>query len=150
MIMRDRTFHKRITLPVRLGMGLFTALAVYFFWVKTAILGILVAIVVVIGFLEVTGVRMIERILHTTYTIRRVKPIDRDEEMDFLIIDEGRFSTNRNVPLCDVVRVESIRCFFGLDHCLLIEYGAGNMVTVQPDNEEGMKKAIAERIGERS
>ena len=79
-----------------------------------------------------------------------VKPIDRDEEMDFLIIDEGRFSTNRNVPLCDVVRVESIRCFFGLDHCLLIEYGAGNMVTVQPDNEEGMKKAIAERIGERS
>ena len=92
----------------------------------------------------------IERILHTTYTIRRVKPIDRDEEMDFLIIDEGRFSTNRNVPLCDVVRVESIRYFFGLDHCLLIEYGAGNMVTVQPDNEEGMKKAIAERIGERS
>ena len=141
MIMRDRTFHKRITLPVRLGMGLFTALAVYFFWVKAAILGILVAIVIV---------GMIERILHTTYTIRRVKPIDRDEEMDFLIIDEGRFSTNRNVPLCDVVRVESIRCFFGLDHCLLIEYGAGNMVTVQPDNEEGMKRAIAERIGERS
>ena len=52
------------------------------------------------------------------------------------------------MPLCDVVRVESIRCFFGLDHCLLIEYGAGHMVTVQPDNEEGMKKAIAERIGE--
>lgn len=139
MIMRDRTFHKRITLPVRLGMGLFTVLTVYFFWVKTAILGILVAIVIV---------GMIERILHTTYTIRRVKPIDRDEEIDFLIIDEGRFSTNRNVPLCDVVRMESISCFFGLDHCLLIEYGAGNMVTVQPDNEEGMKKAIAERIGE--
>lgn len=89
--MTDRTFHKRITLPVRLGMGLFTVLAVYFFWVKTAILGILVAIVIV---------GMIERILHTTYTIRRVKPIDRDEEMDFLIIDEGRFSTNRNVPGC--------------------------------------------------
>ena len=38
--MTDRTFHKRITLPVRLGMGLFTVLAVYFFWVKTAILDI--------------------------------------------------------------------------------------------------------------
>lgn len=136
--MTDRTFHKRITLPAKLGIGLFTALAVYFFWVKMAVLGILVAIVVV---------GMIERIQHTTYTIRRVKPVDRDEEMDFLVIDEGRFSTNRNVPLCDVVRMENVRAFFGLDHCLLIEYGAGNMVTIQPDNEEGMRRAIEERIG---
>ncbi len=133
--MTERTFHKRITLTAKAGIALFSLLALYFFWIKVAIVGILVAIVVV---------GMIERILHTRYTFRRVKPIDMDEEMEFLIIDEGRFSSNRNVPLCDVTHTERVKSLFGLEHALLIEYGnVGNMVTVQPDNEEAFLKELS-------
>ena len=97
--MRDRTFHKRTTLPVRLGMGLFTALVVYFFWVKTAILGILVAIVIV---------GMIERILHhppcETHRPRRGDGLPYHRRGTFL-----------HEPQCAVVR-----CGEGGEHTVLL------------------------------
>ena len=108
--MADRTFHKRFTLTARIGVAVFAILALYFFWVKLAIIGIFVAIIIV---------GMIERILNTTYTFKMVKPIDLDEEMEYLIINEGRFSSNRNVPLCDVIDVHIAKTFFGLDHCVV-------------------------------
>lgn len=134
--MADRTFHKRFTLTARIGVAVFAILALYFFWVKLAIIGIFVAIIIV---------GMIERILNTTYTFKMVKPIDLDEEMEYLIINEGRFSSNRNVPVCDIISVHTAKTFLGLDHCLVIEYGHHNMVTVQPDNEEAFEKEISKR-----
>ena len=134
--MTDRTFHKRFTVTAKAGIVIFAILAGYFFWVKTAIIGILLAIVIV---------GMIERILNTSYTFRRVKPIDRDDEMEYLIVDEGRFSSNKNVPVCDIIRVERMKSFFGFDHYLLIEYGAHNMVGIQPDNEAAFEKEIKKR-----
>ena len=121
--MADRTFHKRFTLTARIGVAVFAILALYIF----------VAIIIV---------GMIERILNTTYTFKMVKPIDLDEEMEYLIINEGRFSSNRNVPLCDVIDVHIAKTFFGLDHCVVIEYGHKNIVTVQPDNEEAFMERI--------
>lgn len=135
--MTDRTFHKRFTVQAKCGIALFALLAGYFFWVKVAVIGILVAIVVV---------GMIERILHTTYTFRRVKPIDRDEEMDFIVIDEGRFSGKKNIPVCDIVRVDSMKSWLGIDHALVIEYGAKHLVSLQPDNEEGFRREIERRM----
>ena len=134
--MADRTFHKRFTLTARIGVAVFAILTLYFFWVKLAIIGIFVAIIIV---------GMIERILNTTYTFKMVKPIDLDEEMEYLIINEGRFSSNRNVPVCDITSVHTAKTFLGLDHCLVIEYGHHNMVTVQPDNEEAFEKEISKR-----
>ena len=89
--MADRTFHKRFSVTARIGVVVFALLAGYCFWVKMAIIGIFLAIIIV---------GMIERILNTTYTFKKVKPIDRDDEMEYLIINEGRFSSNRNVPVC--------------------------------------------------
>ena len=134
--MADRTFHKRFNTTARVGVVVFALLAGYFFWVKMAIIGIFVAIIIV---------GMIERILNTTYTFKKVKPIDRDDEMEYLIINEGRFSSNRNVPVCDIISVHTAKTFLGLDHCLVIEYGHHNMVTVQPDNEEAFEKEIKKR-----
>ena len=87
--MANRTFHKRFTMSARIGIIVFALLAGYFFWVKMAIIGILLAIVIV---------GMIERILNTTYTFKKVKPIDRDDEMEYLIVNEGRFSQNKMCP----------------------------------------------------
>lgn len=134
--MADRTFHKRFNTTARVGVVVFALLAGYFFWVKMAIFGIFVAIIIV---------GMIERILNTTYTFKKVKPIDRDDEMEYLIINEGRFSSNMNVPVCDIISVHTAKTFLGLDHCLVIEYGHHNMVTVQPDNEEAFEKEISKR-----
>lgn len=134
--MADRTFHKRFNTTARVGVVVFALLAGYFFWVKMAIIGIFVAIIIV---------GMIERILNTTYTFKKVKPIDRDDEMEYLIINEGRFSSNRNVLVCDITSVHTAKTFLGLDHCLVIEYGHHNMVTVQPDNEEAFEKEISKR-----
>jgi len=135
--MADRTFHKRITMQAKCGVAIFTLLAGYFFWMKVAIIGIFLAIVIV---------GMIERILHTTYTFRRVKPIDRDEEMDFIVIDEGRFSSRKTIPVCDIISVERMKVCMGLDYALVIEYGAKHLLSVQPDNEEGFRKEIERRI----
>ncbi len=52
--MTDRTFHKRFSVPAKCGVAVFALLTGYFFWVKVAIIGILLAIVIV---------GMIERIL---------------------------------------------------------------------------------------
>ena len=134
--MADRIFHKRFNTTARVGVVVFALLAGYFFWVKMAIIGIFVAIIIV---------GMIERILNTTYTFKKVKPIDRDDEMEYLIINEGRFSSNRNVPVCDITSVYTTKTFLGLDHCVVIEYGHHNMVTVQPDNEEAFEKEISKR-----
>ena len=134
--MTDRTFHKRFGTTARIGVVVFALLAGYFFWVKTAIIGIFLAIIIV---------GMIERILNTTYTFKKVKPIDRDDEMEYLIINEGRFSTNKNVPVCDIVSVRTVKTFFGLDRCVVIEYGNKNIVAVQPDNAEAFEKEIKKR-----
>ncbi len=134
--MTDRTFHKRFTSTARIGVVLFAILAGYFFWIKMAIVGILLAIVIV---------GMIERILNTTYTFRKVKPIDRGDEMEFLIINEGRFTSNKNVPVCDILSVGTAKTFMGLDHCTVIEFGHHNIVAVQPDNEEAFRKEIKKR-----
>lgn len=134
--MADRTFHKRFSVTARIGVAVFALLAGYFFWVKMAIIGIFLAIIIV---------GMIERILNTTYIFKKVKPIDRDDEMEYLIINEGRFSSNRNVPVCDIISVHQTKTFMGLDHCMVIEYGAKNMVAIQPDNEEAFEKEIKKR-----
>ena len=137
--MTDRTFHKRFTLPAKCGVAVLALLAGYFFWVKAAIVGILLAIVIV---------GMIERILNTTYTFRRVKPIDREEEMDFIVVDEGRFSRQKTIPVCDIVRVEPMRTLMGLDHALVIEYGARRLVSLLPDNEQAFVREIEKRLDE--
>jgi len=123
-------------MTARIGVVVFALLAGYFFWVKMAIIAIFIAIIIV---------GLIERILNTTYTFRKVKPIDRDDEMEYLIVNEGRFSSNKNVPVCDIISVSRAKTFLGLDHCMVIEYGHKNMLVVQPDNEEAFEKEIKKR-----
>lgn len=124
-------------MPAKCGVAIFVLLAGYFFWQKVAIIGIFVAIIIV---------GMIERILNTTYSLRRVKPIDRDEEMDFIVIDEGRFSSKKTVPVCDIVSVTPMKTCWGLDHAIVIEYGNKHLVSLQPDNEEGFIQEVEKRM----
>lgn len=133
----NRTFHKRFTVSAKCGMTVFALLMGYFFWVKVAIVAILLAIVIM---------GILERILHTTYVFKTVRPIDRDDELEYLIINEGRFSSNINVPICDILSVKPMKTFFNLDSYLLIEYGATRrLVGVQPDNERAFMEELEKR-----
>lgn len=117
-------------------MALFTMLVVYLFWIKQAVFGLLVVIIIV---------GMLERMLHTTYTFACVKPVDRDEEMEFLLIDKGRFSRNQSIPLRDVLQCKVMYVNFGLSHYLLIEYGAHHLVAVQPEDERAFVEELTKR-----
>lgn len=86
--MSQRTFHHRLTLGSLCGLVLFSLLVIYLFWIKQALLGLFVVIVIV---------GMIERILHTTYTFIRIKPFDRDEEMEFCSSIEAAFRQNNKL-----------------------------------------------------
>lgn len=117
-------------------MALFTMLVIYLFWIKQAVFGLMVVIIIV---------GMLERMLHTTYTFACVKPVDRDEEMEFLLIDKGRFSRNQSIPLRDVLQCKVMYVNFGLSHYLLIEYGAHHLVAVQPEDERAFVEELTKR-----
>ena len=68
----NRIFHQRFTLTSKCAISLFTLLAFYFLWNKMAIPALLVVIVIVM---------MIERVLHTTYTLL----LDEDEVQRLVI-----------------------------------------------------------------
>lgn len=134
--MAQRVFHQRLTLGFKCGMALFTMLVIYLFWIKQAVFGLLVVIIIV---------GMLERMLHTTYTFACVKPVGRDEEMECLLIDKGRFSRNQSIPLRDVLQCKVMYVNFGLSHYLLIEYGAHHLVAVQPEDERAFVEELTKR-----
>ncbi len=137
----DRTFHKRITIPAACGIALFSILAFYFFCVKMAIVGLLLVIIVV---------GMIERSTHTLYTFHRVKPVNMDDEMEFLSIDLGRFSSKKHIALRDILQVNIMKTAFGMDHYILITLVDGKMESVQPANEEHFLEELKKRQHEES
>lgn len=134
--MAQRIFHHRLTVGFQCGLILFSLLVIYLFWIKQAMIGLIV-VVIIVG--------MIERVLHTTYTFLRTKPIDRDEEMEFLVINKGRFSVNRTIALRDIIKCTRMRTNFGLSHYLLIEYGAHHLVAVQPNQEQSFIEELTKR-----
>ena len=102
----------------------------YFFWIKTAIISLLLLIV---------GVGMIERVLHTTYTIGLA------DDQYFLLVDKGRFSFQTMVPVNEISRVIPIRRLFGLSRYLLVEYGENRLLSVEPQEEEEFIAEIKKR-----
>ena len=118
----NRIFHQRFTLTSKCAISLFTLLAFYFLWNKMAIPALLVVIVIVM---------MIERVLHTTYTLL----LDEDE-VQRLVIYRGRFSKSISIRVGDIVKVTRIKADFGLRCYLLVQYGACHLISLQPDNEE--------------
>lgn len=132
----DRTFHRRFTIAAKSGIIVFSLLAFYFFWTMKAVIGLLLVIIIV---------GMIDRVMHTTYTFRRVEPIDREGEFEFLIISKGHFSRNENIPLDEITKVARMRTALRTSRYLLITYGPGNVTGVQPDDEEAFVRELEKR-----
>ena len=127
----DRTFHQRLSPASVCGILAFALLALYMFWTKNALVGCLLAAVVVL---------MIERVVHTTYVFRRN---DGDEEM--LYIDNGRFSKTRQIRVNDIVSCRKMSTGFGLSQYVLLQCGHKRLVSVQPDNADAFIDEIRKR-----
>ncbi len=126
----DRTFHQRLSPAMACGILAFGLLALYLFWVKSALMGCILAAVVVL---------MIERVVHTNYVFRR----DEDEEM--LYIDNGRFSKTRRIRVNDIVQCRKMTTGFGLSQYVLLQCGHKRLVSVQPDNADAFIAEVRKR-----
>lgn len=131
----DRTFHQRLTVGAVSGIILLLALSLYAFWVKSVVLGLLLVLALVL---------VTERTLHTEYVFRDGN----------LIVDNGRLSREKVIPLRSIRSCRPMATVFGLVRYLLITYGDDScrMVSVQPDNEkafvEHLRKAKKEETDE--
>ncbi len=119
-----RSFHHRTTLGAVCGIVLFLLLAVYAFWIKNVILGLLMTFLLIV---------LTERTLHSQYVISEGK----------LIIDNGKLSKSKTIMIGQINSCRPMASVFGLVRYLLITYGAENaMVSVQPMNEVAFIAAL--------
>ncbi len=125
-----RSFHHRTTLGAVCGIVLFLLLAVYAFWIKNVIVGLLMAFLLVI---------LTERTLHSQYVISDGK----------LIIDNGKLSKTKVIMISQINSCRPMTSVFGLVRYLLITYGANDaMVSVQPVNETAFVAALKKEKGD--
>ena len=118
----NKTFHERVTWGLILAMLIGAAVAIWAFWIKQALLAIVFLLMLII---------LIERAIHTTYTLTT------DGK---LIIYNGRFMKGKEIDLKDIHKVERFRNW--LTHGVVVHYGEGSFVPLQPVNEEEFLKAL--------
>ena len=89
---------------------------------------------------------MIERVIHTTYTFHKVGTSLPGKEQEILVINKGRLSMNKSIPLGELHEVTRMKTAFGLNHYLLLVYGTRKrMEAVMPDEEEGFLSELKKR-----
>lgn len=119
----NRIFHARLPWHTRLLLVMLTAIVLWAFWVKLILPATVTLLLVVV---------LIERIIHTTYTVTT------DGQ---LLIYHGRFSPTREIALTDIRRIEKVRSNnFGKWHLadfLVIYYGEEpeKSISLLPDKE---------------
>lgn len=126
----NRTFHYRVSCVNYIAIFMVAAAALFFFWNRSAINAVVAFLLVIAALL------MIERIIHTVYLFT---------SDDRLVIDKGRFSRPLSVPVHDIISVKTVRPALLPVRYVVVEYGAGHVVSVQPVNEEAFIGEIRRR-----
>ena len=129
----DKIYHQRFTLAAKSFITIITLFAVYLFWFKS-VMHVTMGFVVVLVLVAV-----IESVIHTTYKITS----DGN-----LIIDHGRFSKKKTFPISDIVKMSRHETKLRLSHYILIEYGADNCVSLQPEDENALMDEINRRLNQ--
>lgn len=124
--MTKRTFQRNFTLQAKGGLAVTILLSGYLFWQKYALLGAVVAVLAVL---------VIEQVLHSCYTF----------DGDSLLIHRGRFRRSYVIHVNEIIKCTPMRTTFGLVHYLLIQYGAGHIIDVEPENEKEFMKELKRR-----
>lgn len=124
-----RTFRRRIDHSALLFPVLLVAIAVAFLWhrsIGNAALGLVLTAVLVV---------VMERIFHTEYRFQD----------NVLTVYKGRFSTAMAINVNEITRITRVKRLLLRPAYLLVEYGAGQEVAVQPVNEVAFINEIHKR-----
>ncbi len=128
----NRIFHARIQPASYLLLAILLGMTVYSVWIVNGILIALMLVLLVV---------VIERIIHTTYTVTT------DNR---LVIHTGRYSKDKTIHLADirsVRRIESLRLFGrALRTFVLIETADGRILSLIPTDETGFINSINKRM----
>ena len=129
----NRIFHARIAMGQYLFLVLIGFLAVYGLWEKRIVVAIISMLWLII---------MIEKLIHTTYTIT---PDGK------LVLFFGRFSRGKEILLKDIVSVERASSVqfgkFAVMRYVLVKYGTGKCEALLPVKEEEFIRLLEERKG---
>ena len=125
----NKIFHARIAVAEYLFLALITISAVYQLWVKSAIWAVPLLVLIII---------LIERFIHTTYTITT------DGK---LILYFGRFTRSKEILLKDIISIERATTMkigrFALMRYVVVKYGAqGKCAVLLPVKEDAFIKTI--------
>ncbi len=126
----NRTFHYRVSLLNYVAIAVVAAAALCMFWHRSAagaVAGLALMMAVVL---------MVERIVHTAYVFTAD---------GMLVISKGRFSRRVAIRITDIVSIERVRAGVLGVRYVLIRYGAGREVSVQPAGEEAFVGEITRR-----
>lgn len=118
---------------MKCGIAVFAIASFVWFWQNTqagAVLGLLFMILTMLA---------IERSIHSVYTFT---------DDGFLVFEYGKLSKKKAIMISDIVKVRKIKTVFGLSHYLLITYGAGRMISAQPQKEDAFVEEIKKRQNE--
>lgn len=129
-LIMNRTFHYCVSLLNYVAIVVVAAAALCMFWHRSAagaVAGLALMMAVVL---------MVERIVHTAYVFTAD---------GMLIISKGRFSRRVAIRITDIVSVERVRAGVLGVRYVLIRYGAGREVSVQPAGEEAFVGEITRR-----
>ena len=129
-LIMNRTFHNRVSLLNYVAIVVVAAAALCMFWHRSAagaVAGLALMMAVVL---------MVERIVHTAYVFTAD---------GMLVISKGRFSRRVAIRITDIVSVERVRAGVLGVRYVLIRYGAGREVSVQPAGEEAFVGEITRR-----
>lgn len=128
----NRIFHARIPWYQWLALVLFALNGAVALWCKIAIPGTLLFLLVIV---------LIERIIHTTYTVTS------DNRLE---VYQGRFSRRRVIPLQEITSVEVCRSMklgsFSVTRYVLVSYGQGRFVAVMPVKEREFVELLEKKI----
>lgn len=128
--MNSRIFHYKVSFANFAAVSVVALAALFMFWSRSAV-GAIAGLA-----LMVAGVLMVERMIHTEYWLT---------PDGHLIVYRGRFSRLVYIRLSDITSVEIVRS--GLLHVayVLVRYGAGHEMSLQPANMEAFADEVKRR-----
>lgn len=133
--MMNRIFHVKIAQGAYIFLVLCTALMVIAFWYQEAIVGMIMALLLIVN---------IERIIHSTYTLTADGKV---------VVYYGRFYKGKTISLTDITDVELKRSsgFGGImpSQYVLIHYENKNLLSLVPVKPEEFINALVKRLEHR-
>lgn len=131
----NRIFHVKIAQGAYIFLVLCTALMVIAFWYQEAIVGMIMALLLIVD---------IERIIHSTYTLTADGKV---------VVYYGRFYKGKTISLTDITDVELKRSsgFGGImpSQYVLIHYENKNLLSLVPVKPEEFINALVKRLEHR-